>query len=119
MRINLTDGYWITADNYNYILEQDYVVRKGKTCGNITTRIVGYYSNGINGFKGCIKRYLEECSLDNEKSAELSVKDFCDHLEKTINFSTDWIVGHIGDLVQKTYEDEMEMKSMRDKHGDD
>lgn len=119
MRVNLTDGYWITADNYNYILKQDYVVRKGKTCGNITTRTVGYYSNEIKGFKGCIKRYLEECSLDAEKSAELSVKDFCDHLEKTIEVSTDWIVGHIGDLVQKTYEDEREMKLMREKSGDD
>ncbi len=119
MRINLTDGYWITADNYNYTLMQDYTgIGKDKKPKE-HTRTVGHYSNGIKGLKGCIKRYLEECSLDNEMSAELSVKDFCDHLEKTIEFSTDWIVGHIGDLVQKAYEDEREMKLMREKSGDD
>ena len=119
MRINLTDGYWITADNYNYTLMQDYTgIGKDKTPKGMT-RTVGYYSNGIKGLKRCIKRYLEECSLGAEKSTELSVKDFCDHLEKTIEVSADWIVGHIGDLVQSVYEDEREMKLMREKSGDD
>jgi len=106
MRVNLTNGYWITADNYNYILKQDYVVRKGKTCGNITTRTVGHYSNGIKGLKGCIKRYLEECSLDAPNPIQIGFENFCGHLEKTIEVNTDWIVSHIGDLVQKTYEEE-------------
>lgn len=115
MRINLTDGYWITADNYNYTLMQDYVTKKD-TNG---CRTVGHYSNGIKGLKGCIKRYLEECSLDAPKPIQIDFENFCDHLEKTIEVNTDWIVSHIGDLVQKTYEEEQEMKAVRNKCGDD
>lgn len=118
MRINLTDGYWITADNYNYTLMQDYTgIGKDKTPKGMT-RTVGHYSNGIKGLKGCIKRYLEECSLDAPKPIQIDFENFCDHLEKTIEVNTDWIVSHIGDLVQKTYKEEQEMKAVRNKCGD-
>lgn len=93
MKINLTDGYYITEDNYNYILMQDYVgvARKSKESKQ-QTRTVGYYSNGIKGLKGCIKRYLEECSLDAGNSNYGTLMAFCEHLEQIINDKADQIM---------------------------
>ncbi len=101
MKITLTDGYFVTVDNYNYILKQDYtfVTKKGevKTC----TRTVGYYSNGIKGLKGCLVRYLEDCTLDAQKSQEVPLKAFCEQIRADIDTKSEQILEHITDLVEK------------------
>lgn len=85
MKIKLTDGYYIAEDNYNYILKQDYIgTGKKDKEQKLLTRTVGYFSNGIKGLEGCIKRYLEECSLDTQKSAEIDFKNFCEALEAVV-----------------------------------
>lgn len=118
MKITLTDGYYITADAYNFILMKEYVVEKGKFAGNKTTKTVGYWSNRISGLKGCIKRYLEISSLEGEKSSESNFENFCGHLEASVEYSTDWIVSHIGDCVMAVQEAEQEIERLKKKQGD-
>lgn len=106
MKVRLTDGYYITEENYNYILKQDYVNKKGKA----NCRIVGYYSNGINGLKGCIKRYLEDSSLDKEKSADGCFESFCEDMMAVISNNADWIMEHIEECI------EHDRRETHDKH---
>ena len=100
MKITLTHGYYITEDNYNYILKQEYIgtAKKDKKQKKMT-RTVGYYSNGIKGLKSLLKRYLEDCPLNDEKLADGSLKTFCDHLERVVEDNSLYIVTNIADLI--------------------
>lgn len=118
MKIILTDGYYITTDNYNYILKHEYLSKEKRAAGNKQTRIVGFYSNGIGGLKGCIKRYLEECSLDAENEPETNVRTFCGHLERTVCTSTEWIISHIGNLVMALKDAEAEIERLKRELGE-
>ena len=101
MKVRLTNGYYITQDNYNYILMQDYesIGRKDKRPKTMT-RTVGYYSKGIKGLKGCIKRYLEDSSLDEEKSADGYFESFCEDMMAVISNNADWIMEHIEECIE-------------------
>ena len=109
MKIILTDGYYITEDSYNYILKQVYLGEGKNKKLKEMERTVGYYSNGLKGFKACLRRYLEDLPLDSQKSAEWSVKDFHEHLDGVITAGIEEITKNISDRIK------LDMRSCHDK----
>lgn len=44
MRIEIGDKYLVTADQYNYILQEKKVAKEGKNIGNEYLQTVGYFT---------------------------------------------------------------------------
>lgn len=117
MRVNLTDGYYITNDAYNFTLMKDYEVKKGKFAGNETSKVIGYWSNTIYGLKGLIKRYLEVSSLEHQNERETEFRNFCEDLESDISFNTQLMIDRIGEYIMVMQEADNEIKRLRKELG--
>lgn len=110
MKIILTDGYYITEDNYNYILNRRVKAKqRHNTKKEYKDIVVGYYSNGLKGFKACLRRYLEDLPLGDEKLAETALNVFCEHLESVISSGIDEITKNLSERI------ELDKRSSHDK----
>lgn len=64
MKINLTQGYFITQDNYNYILNRHLkYTKKDKTEGE-RDEVVGFFGHSM---KQCIRYFLRCISMTEEE----------------------------------------------------
>ena len=89
MKIELTDGYYITEDNYNYILNKRFVPQGKKAKKKESSKVVAYCSNGLKGFKRCLMIWLENVAIEDKKSQEITLNVFLEHLERIMDTKTE------------------------------
>ena len=97
MRINLPNDFYITRDNYNWILNKRHLIKKGKREGEYSYKVVGYYSK----LKPCIIGYLDKVSSDRADGMHMDMIGYAEHCENVVKETADYIVDHISELIEK------------------
>ena len=82
--IELTDGYFITADERNYILAR----RKEKPTKSKAYSVIGYYNTLSGAGKGCSTRLLRKAIQDNDYTFLEALTALCE-VEQRIEIMID------------------------------
>ncbi len=75
MKITISDKYLLTADQYQYIVQEKKTVKEGKNAGSEYLSLVGYYPKLSQAISGLI-------NLDVKLSEIESLKEMQCHIEK-------------------------------------
>ena len=81
IRVNLTDGYYITITRgVEHTLCRETEIKTGKNAGQKLTQFVGYYTS----LHGAVERYLA-CACDAQNGSNLdSVKEYAELVDKIL-----------------------------------
>lgn len=96
MKIKLTGDYYITRDQYNWMLNKRRKIEKGKRAGEYTYTTVGYYGK----LRACIIGFLDKISLDETYSGDYDLMTYVEHCERAMDDTADYIVAHIEELIE-------------------
>lgn len=84
LKIQLTDKYQVTADQYNYILQEKVISEKGEPY----EKNIAYYGNLEHLVKGLLEREIKSSAVDR-----------IEELEERFNF----VVNELTKYYQKTF----------------
>ena len=68
MKIRLTDKYVMTSDDHNFIINQCWIGKDGKSKGKEMTKVVGYYPTVSQALEAFISKRLGESSAKDIKT---------------------------------------------------
>ena len=77
--IKLNYGYFIEADNLNYILKHTYIFTNKEGQEKEVTKVIGYFSN----IRQPIERYLELCQKACLEAFDFDIKEYVKMVEET------------------------------------
>lgn len=92
--IELTNGYHIRIENYDYILCKRKVIEKGNHAGEIVDVFVGYYGK----LNQTVRKYLERVAIE-EGDETLQLNEFAAMVELVLDRKTKQIVSAIRETI--------------------
>ena len=77
--INLENNYFIESDETQFILKQNYTIKKKDTGEEKeSTRVLGYYAE----LKQALNGYINQLALNKTNAEDLTAQEMLDYLRK-------------------------------------
>lgn len=77
--LKLNNGFFVESDETQFILKQNYTIKKKDTGEEKeTTRVLGYYAE----LKQALNGYINQLALNKTHSEDLTAKELFDYLKQ-------------------------------------
>ena len=77
--LKLNNGFFVESDETQFILKQNYTIKKKDTGGEKeSTRVLGYYAE----LKQALNGYINQLALNKTNAEDLTAQEMLDYLRK-------------------------------------